>query len=784
MCILSRLLVFLAILAVLGAKANGSITLRFAISDGAETVQIYNRFAREFERAHPGVIVKVEPVPSSVSFTQKLLAMVAARVQPDVVRLGSGDQVRLASRHALLELDDFIARTPSIRATDYYPFVWKDLHHDGKMFGLPVSVAPPAIVYYNRRLFHQAGLAEPDGDWTWDYEPRPKLGSRCFTNIVATLTEHDAGRLKRSALGLGWPQLLFKTLMASRDLRLWNDDANPTKVSATNVEVRKTLEFAANFVRKGWSPSEMELRTANTSAADQFIQGKVPMLLTGPWEIPHLRKTMRDDWDITVAPSFAGEPKRYLGIGNGVAIFAATRHPEVAWELTKWMASDAVQIEFAKEGSTQPAKPSITQLHGAWVPVDPRVPPRNILATDVAAKNVQSHVVPDWFQTLADKADSLAWDTVNGVHSPQAALEKYQTDTTQQLAIIRKKRFASPYPTTIAACIAVAIVFGVLAWVFLPDLRWGRSRQAKAEARSAFRFLMPWLIGLAMLVGPMLYSLMLSFSDADLIQSPHWVGLENFRDALFADDVSTKSLRQTLLYAVMQIPAGIVTALALAILLNQKVRGVPLFRALFYLPSLATGVAVSLIWMRVFNPREGLLNAILYGSDGSGAVGSMLSAGFGTPGKPIDWLNNPISVIPAFVLMGIWGAGGGTVIFLAGLQGISPNYYEASSIDGANAWQRFLRITLPLLSPTIFFSSVTGVIGAMQVFTQAMVMTDGGPDGATNFYALNLYRNGFEQLRMGYASAQAWILFVVLFIFTAVQFRGARRWVYYEGGTS
>jgi ABC-type sugar transport system permease subunit len=301
-------------------------------------------------------------------------------------------------------------------------------------------------------------------------------------------------------------------------------------------------------------------------------------------------------------------------------------------------------------------------------------------------------------------------------------------------------------------------------------------------------FLLPWIVGLLVFtVGPMIYSFLLSFAESDIIQPPKWRGLGNYVDAFDVgrSDTFLISLRVTFTYAVISIPLGIASALALALLLNQKVKGVALWRALYYIPSLASGVAISLIWMKVFNPETGLLNGIIYGPDGHRnlfGLGGLLSNLAGTPDKPINWLGNPHTVLPAFIIMGLWGAGGGTIIFLAGLQGIPQTYYEAATLDGAGVWRRFRNVTFPLLTPTIFFSFITGVIGALQAFTQAFVMTDGGPDRATMFYVLNLYKEAFGHLHMGYASALAWMLFVVILAVTAIQLWFAKRWVFYEGG--
>jgi multiple sugar transport system permease protein len=281
-----------------------------------------------------------------------------------------------------------------------------------------------------------------------------------------------------------------------------------------------------------------------------------------------------------------------------------------------------------------------------------------------------------------------------------------------------------------------------------------------------FLFISPWLIGfLVFTAGPMLTSLYLSLTKYDLARM-EYVGGENYRRLLFRDELFWKALINTITYAIVTVPLGIVGSLSIAILLNQKVRGQRLFRTLFYLPSLVPAVASALLWQWIFNADNGILNA-----------------GLSVLGLPaIEWLQDERYTMPAFVLMSLWGVGGGRmVIFLAGLQGIGETYYEAARLDGASPWQQFRRVTLPLLSPVMFFNLILGVIGSFQVFTSAYVMTGGGPNNASLFYALYLFRNAFEQFKIGKASAMAWILFLILLVLTLVQFWGSKRWVHYEG---
>ena len=285
------------------------------------------------------------------------------------------------------------------------------------------------------------------------------------------------------------------------------------------------------------------------------------------------------------------------------------------------------------------------------------------------------------------------------------------------------------------------------------------------HARWGWVFVAPWVFGfLVFTLGPMLASLFLSFHVYDLHRLAY-VGLENYRRLFTVDPVFPKSLRVTLTYALFAVPLGVAGSLALAVLLNQRVRGQRVFRTLFYLPSLVPSIASAIVWQWVLNTDNGALNQGL----------TLLGIG------PVAWLQDERWTLPAFVLMSLWSVGGGRmIIFLAGLQGIPESLLEAATLDGAGPWRRFRNVTLPLLSPVLFFNVVMGVIGAFQTFTSAYAMTGGGPNNASRFYALYLFQTAFEQFKLGKASAMAWVLFLLLLAVTGVQFYGSRRWVYYE----
>jgi multiple sugar transport system permease protein len=294
------------------------------------------------------------------------------------------------------------------------------------------------------------------------------------------------------------------------------------------------------------------------------------------------------------------------------------------------------------------------------------------------------------------------------------------------------------------------------------------TRRARSEAIEGYLFLLPWALGFCLLIaGPMLASLYLSLTSYDIARPPSFIGPANYARALSIDPQFWPSLAKTFYYALVVVPVGLTCSMLLASLLNQGLAATNVFRTLYFLPHLTPIVATAVVWKVILHPDVGLLNAGLY------------YIGIKGPG----WLSSVEWAIPALMIMALWrGIGGNSMmIFLAGLQGIPGELYEAASIDGANAWHRFRHVTVPMLSPTVFFNLVLGVIGALQVFASALVASRGGPAYATWFYALHIYTEAFVNFQMGYAAALAWIFFVIVLTITYVQVRLSGRWVYYAG---
>ncbi len=297
------------------------------------------------------------------------------------------------------------------------------------------------------------------------------------------------------------------------------------------------------------------------------------------------------------------------------------------------------------------------------------------------------------------------------------------------------------------------------------SIPWYRTLRGR-EALTFYLFITPWLVGFVLFtVGPIIASLGLSFTDYDIMLPPALVGLGNYRE-IFADPLFYTSLYNTFYIVFLAVPLSMIAAFGLAMLLNQKVGMMAGYRTAYFIPSIVPAVASAALWLYLLQPQWGLVNGFL--------------EAVGIPGP--GWLSSEVWSKPAIILILVWAAGGTMIIYLAGLQDVPVSLYEAAEIDGANDWAKFRHVTLPLMTPVIFFTLILGIIGTFQIFSQIFVLTDGmgGPQNSTLVYVMYLYRNAFNFFRMGYASAMAWILFVLIVVLTWAQFKWASRWVYYE----
>ncbi|CAN5360215.1 hypothetical protein BH11ARM2_BH11ARM2_13140 [soil metagenome] len=776
--------------------ARADVNLRYVVWDGDDASRALKAEVERFEAAHPGIHVKFETAVYD-NYFDKLLTQYAADSAPDVAMMNPDFQQRFSKRGAILPLEQFFNQapndvTPHFDIKNYYPNLVAACKYQGKLYVLPRDIAPESVVYYNKDALKKAGIPEPDGTWTWDFVPHPELGNKDFITVLQKLQKKDSrGKVVGWGYAPAWQSLLTDMLVYGQGANYCDNPEEPTKVLFDDPRVIKAYQYSADLTLKSkLMPNSFD--QAGTSVRQMFTQGKLAMYQCGIWETPQLRTEIPAvskggfAWDICLGPAYLHGKRAYPSGGSGYAILSKTRHPKEAWLLAQWMAGPPGMLAMAKAGIAQPAIRPLA-LEEPWIPgpntpAEQQIPHNRIITDQSAGISIFAPGGLLW-KEVSDIAKQPEATIYTGDITAQEALTKSNAIAQARLDTLRKELNLSPYNWVIGGAVGLAIAAALLAWVYGPEIGKKRTRRQKSENRVAYMFLAPWLIGMVFFTaGPMILSLLMSFSDWDIIRPARFRGMGNYTEAFTVDPTFWKSLWVTCLYTVVSVPTGVVISLALALLLNTKVKGMPLWRTCYYIPAMASPIAGSLIWQKLFQPEGGLVNSLIFGPHGDGGIPGLrniLAPLAGANGQ-INWLQNEKTALASLIIMSVFGAGGGMVILLASLQGVPQYYYEAATLDGAGPWRRFRNVTVPLISPALFFVIITGFIGSFQVFTQAFQITKGGPNNATMFFMLHLYNNAFQLLRMGYASALAWVLFFVILAFTIIQLQ-ANRFVHYEG---
>ena len=790
---------FLFLFAAVSAIA-ADIELRFTVWDGDESLKILRKLCKEFEAQNPGIKVKLENFSDYNLYHQKMLVTYAGNTAPDVAMMDMGHFQALAKRKAIYPLNEFFAKTPGFDIGEFYKPIVEAHSLDGNCYVLPRDIAPQGLVYYNKRLFKEKGIPYPDGSWTWDFQVRPELKEKDFLWVMQQLTEKDsAGKVTRYGFTSGWPAQAVDTFMYGYGLDPVDSYSHPTKLFYNLPDMIKIYDFYMDLTtKKKWMPSNQEVSSVLQSTTQQlFVMEKVAMFQNGIWEVPNMRKMLKPgtkgffDWDIALYPACArdvtGKPRRAFPTGgSGYSIFTSTKHPDAAWKLVQFMAGAPGMTAMAKAGIAQPAIRRLALTPDVWLP-GPNTPveqqyPANRIATDQAVPFVRFDPTAEYMSEVMGIVNGRRDSIYNALMTPKEALNLATNEAQLRMDQLLREEKLPEFNWPIGLLVGAMVIGGVLFAIYWPERSRKYTDREKKESRAAYRFLSPWLIGMAIFtLGPMVLSLLMSTMNWDMIQAAQWRGAGNFREAFVEDPRFWTSMRVTMTFTLIGTPIGIIFALLLALLLNQKVKGVPLFRAMYYMPTIASAVAMTLVARKIFAPEGGLINAILY-SPVFKPIGNAISAWAGTPNEMVNWFGNEHTAMPSLILLGLLGVGGSMIVLLAGLQGIPQYYYEAATMDGANAFQRVKAITLPLLTPALFFCLITGFIGAFQIFTQVYVITNGpngGPNNSMWVSMISIYSAAFTNLRMGYAAALAWVLFAIVLLFTLIQMRMSK-WVYYE----
>ncbi|MBX3114102.1 MAG: extracellular solute-binding protein [Fimbriimonadaceae bacterium] len=758
---------------------------------------------RQFERDNPNIKVKLLGMGAGAMNPQKLMTAIVGGSPPDVIMQDRFTISDWASRGAFRSLDDLIERD---RATDpycptpdqYYPAAWNEAIYDGKLYGIPFA-ADDRVLYWNTQVFaekaddlRKAGLDPTRPPQTW-------------SEILAyskVLTEFNPdGTLKRAGFipneGNSW---LYMFAFQNNADFMSEDGTKCTLNTPAAVEALQFMKDGYDIL--GGYENTLKFKSGMQGKEnDPFAIGQIAMIINGDWRIAeYARYSPKAKFKTAPAPvpddrfykrgRFVDEKDTFVTWSGGFAyaIPRGSKNVDASWEFIKWIQSLDGRMLYAR------GQADLEQSRGrkfipriqAHIKATEQQVARYASGDSVYDQALRTHAEmmpyaklrPATFvgQKLWDEHVRAIEQACRGAQTPEAALQSGQTRVQLILDEFYSK---SDYPqVNIATWVLGAfgiVVLGLVVWVALM-IKKGKGRVSVQETRAGYAFISPWIIGfLVFTLGPMVASLVFSFMNYDVLNPAHFVGAKNFTDVFVVDrDLLMKALENVGYLAVVGIPLGLSTGLAIALLLNTGAKGIRFYRTVYYMPSITPTVASTFLWIWIMTPdnKRGLLNNLW---------NNTITNWFGvaSPG----WLTVEPWAKPALILMGLWAAGGAMILWLAGLKGISRTLYEAAEIDGASGWKQFVSVTLPQLSPLIFFNSVMAFIGVLQTFDNVYIITKGenmGPNDTLATPVYMLFNNGFAYFRMGYASAIAWLIFFIVMAVTLVQFKVAPRWVHTE----
>lgn len=776
--------------------AEGVVEITFMGPSGAhatamaDVIRAYERqsaaeHAKDPSRPRVRVVTGQNAARDQTADPTRFMVSVAGGSPPDVILFDRFAIGEWAARGVFEPLDPYLdadrraGRADAVSATDYYPSTWNEASYDARLFGIPGTNDARAL-YYNKDLLVRAGLVDAQG------QAKPPATWEELRDYARRLTERNAdGRLRTVGFAPNFGNSWLYLFGFLNDARFLSDDGTRVTLAAPRVEEALRYMKSVYDDAGGYEAVQAFQAGFQTEALDPFIQGKVAMKIDGNESLRQIAQYGRDV-NFGVAPPprpaalAAGGPVTWSG-GWALAMPSNGRKKQAAWDFIRFVAGDAayrVQMESGRqiaeaEGRvylpSQYPKPAINRLAlEQYVTGNADVPERFQTAMQTfndLLPNARFRPVTPVGQLLWNEQIRAMETALYGRLTPAESLEQSQAIVQRALDVTLNPPAGTPIRSWSWFYAFYALLVAVFAAVVgLRFFRWSAvDGLQRKQWIGGLVCASPWLIGFLIFGGgPMLFSLIISFCDYDILNPPRFVGLANYRTMAGGDNLLPAAIWNTA-YMVVGVPLGMAVGLALALLLNQKARGIALWRTLFYLPAVVPMVVSSVLWVWILNPQGGLINLIL---DGVGIEGPR-------------WLQSAQWSKPSLILMGLWTAGSGMIVWLAGLNGISPSLYEAASIDGANRWRQFVSITLPQLTPYIFFNMIMGLIGTLQIFGQAFVMTGGGPENSTLFYVYHLFNYAFRYGQMGYASALAWGLFAVVLGLTAFQLRLSRRWVHY-----
>jgi multiple sugar transport system permease protein len=729
-------------------QAQESVTLRLVDWAGTDEIQIDQQTVDAFEKRFPNIKVLYEPNPGH-QYEEKILTGLAADEPPDVFLLDSKLIPTFTNKKILLDLNQYVDQL-QIDTLQWFPNVMQIARRGSGLYAFPKGFTP-LVVYFNKKLFQEAGLPYPSNNWTWNDYLRDARALTIDRNGDGVPEQYGASFSNHYYDWIPWIWSAGADVVdpAGRQATGYLNSPATESVLQFLIDLRKTSRVAPEVGT--WIQEE---KTGALSAL--FADGKVAMIVDGHWRMPKFIRYIREGAiDIGVAPfpTHSSGRKQNVMYESGWCVPVNSKHPYEAVILAAFMAGEtACRIRasgnlelpanvIAARESIEGDSTGLEQIFLDEVPYC-RQPWGSI---------IERFSEIEW--TLQDAVDEVM---INGKPMHET-MNRYAARVDEQLSRIRETETSEFQPIRehseiISFLVAVSVVTFGGAFILFIRAR----KQERRTVGTAVSFLAPSLLHLTVFIfTPIVFSAYLSVHRWDIVvPDKPFVGVDNFTE-MFSDPTFWNALKNTALYA-LNVPLGMAISLCVALMMHRRVRAVGFLRTLYFLPSVTSFVAIALVWLWIYHPSFGAANFVL--------------SALGIP--PSQWLSSTQTAMISLIIFSVWlGLGYQMVIFLAGLQGIPEELYEASRIDGANSWQRFRRITLPLLKPTTFFILVTSLIGSFQVFTSVYVMTGGGPVKSTDVVVYHIYEAAWEQLRMGYAAAMSWVLFIIVMVATWIQFK-------------
>lgn len=757
---------------------------------------------RAFEAANPDIEVRLLGMGAGAMNPQKLMTAIVGGVPPDIVKQDRFTLSDWAHRNAFRSLDDLIERDRNDpdcpTAEKYYESAWAETQYEGHTYGIPIG-ADNRVLFYNKEIFRQKAKELRAAGLDPDRPPRTWSEILAYSEV---LTEFNAdGTLKQAGFMPNFGNSWLYLYAFQNNANFLSADGRTCTLNSP--EVVEALDFmtAGYDVLGGKANADRFQSTFQSSENDPFLIGKVAMIINGDWVL-HTYFTYGPNLDFGTSPApvpddryhkrgrFADEEDTFVTWAGGwsYAIPRGAEHVEEAWRFIKFITSfEGRKINMLGQQDLEQSRGRrfipgmqahirsnewcIEQFAQGDTPFDDalKLHVEMMKYAEYRPATFAAQVLWDAHVRATDKAVAHYASSEEALAEAEGSVQRvldevYETENYPEINLL--------VPGIIGGGIGLLAV--LVGFVLIRRLKMGAL--ARNETKWGYLFISPWVIGfLIFIIGPMVASLFFSFTQYGVLTEARWVGMKNYHDLFTIDrHLMIKAFLNVAYIAGIGVPVSLAAGLGVALLLNTNVRGMRIYRTIYYMPAVVPTVAtvILFIWLLNADPSRGIVNSIW---------NSTISQWFGSvaPG----WLTEESWTKKALILMGLWGVGSGMILWLAGLKGVPQTLYEAAGIDGASPRQQFWKITVPQLSPLIFFNTVMGFIGALQIFDQVYVITRGenaGPNDSMLTPVLYLFDNGFKYFRMGPASAIAWVIFVVIILITFGQFKLAPRWVHYE----